>query len=454
MKMSFSRFISVIIGRRVVFLAALLGVVALVLLGTYLVTPQYSAKAQVIVEGRGSAAPSMVSSYLSTEADLLASERVSIAALRLLGLQKDPVLLAKWQETAGGRGDFEAWAAGQLSKKLDVKPGRESNVLSITYSSPDPAVAARTVNAFVKAYVDTVREIREESAAQSTDSFGGRTRSLKAALTQAEEKLASFQEANGVIFTDERLDIENLRLSELNVQLVALQSVAANAAGRQRQAATNQSGMHEVLSDPSVTALTTELARQRGRLAELRTRAGDQHPAVAEQRNTLNELNARLEEASRRASSTIAVESRIAAARAGSVQAALDAQRAKVLVVKSKRDQAQRLQRELETARRAYDAAVARANETVLDSGASRGNVSVLKAATAPAQATFPRPAINLVASIVMGLLVAIAAAFWRESRDRRLRLEQDVYDMLEQPLLGVISNGKSAVATLGLASR
>lgn len=454
MKMSFSRFISVIIGRRVVFLTALLGVVALVLLGTYLVTPQYAAKAQVIVEGRGAAVPSMGSSYLSTEADLLKSERVSIAALRLLGLQKDPVLMAKWQETVGGRGDFEAWAAEQLLRKLDIKPARESNVLTISYSAPDPAVAANTVNAFVKAYVETVREIREESAAQSTNSLGGRTRNLKAALTLAEQNLASFQRTNGVVFTDERLDIENLRLAELNMQLVALQSVAANAAGRQRQAAADRSGMHEVLSDPLVTSLSSELARQQGRLAELRTKAGDQHPAVAEQRNTLADLRARLEDATQRASSTIAAESRIAASRAGSIQAALNAQRAKVLEAKSRRDQAQRLERDLDLARRAYDAAVTRTNDSVLDSGASRGNVSVLKAATAPAQAAFPRPAVNLVASIVMGLLVGLAAAFWRESRDRRLRLDQDVYDMLQQPLLGVISNGKSAVAALRLASR
>ena len=57
-------------------------------------------------------------------------------------------------------------------------------------------------------------------------------------------------------------------------------------------------------------------------------------------------------------------------------------------------------------------------------------------------------------ASIVMGLLAAIAAAFWRESRDRRLRLDQDVSDLLEQPLLGMISNGNNATAILRLTGR
>jgi polysaccharide biosynthesis transport protein len=455
--MSFSRFMSVIVGRRVVFFTTLCCVVLLGLLGSYLVPARYAAKAHVILEGRPSSAalPASIASQVATEAELFGSERVSIAALRLLGLQNDPELLSEWKETAGGRGEFESWAAEQLLKKLDIKPSRDTNIITVSYSSPDPALAAKTVNAFVKAYVDTTIQIREETEAQSSASFGGRTKNLKTALGLAEERLASFERENGVAFTDERLDIENLRLSELNAQLVTLQSAAANAAGRQKQAAANRSGMEEVLRDPLVSSLSFELAKQEARLAELRSRVGDRHPSVAEQRNILNELRARIDAATTRASSTIGVESRIAAERAASVQAALNAQRAKVMEVKSKRDQARRLQLDLELARKTYDAAVIRTTETVLDSGASRGTVSVVKAATIPAKAAFPRPAVNVPASIVMGLLLGIAAAFWRESRDRRLRLDQDVYDMLEQPLLGVISSGKNSRATpLRLLSR
>jgi chain length determinant protein EpsF len=455
--MSFSRFVSVIVSRRVAFLATLCCVVSIVLLGTFLVPPRYTAKAQVIIEGRASSTQpaQAITNRLTTEAELIESERVSIAALRQLGLQNDPELLGKWKDKTEGRGDFESWAAEQLLKKLDVKPSREANILTISYSAPDPSIAAKTVNAFVKAYVDTANQIREETETQSSASFGGRTKSLKAALQLAEERLASFESENGVAFTDERLDIENLRLSELNAQLVTLQSAAANAAGRQRQAGVDRASMEEVRKDPLVSSLSFEVARQEARLAELRSRVGDRHPSVNEQRTVLNELKARVDSAIARASSSFGLESKIAAERAGSVQAALNVQRKKVMEVKSKRDQARRLQLDLELARRAYDAAVIRANDTVLDSGSSRGSVSVVKTATVPAKPTFPRPAINIPASILMGLLAAIAAAFWRESRDRRLRLEQDVYELLEQPLLGVISSGRIAGARpLRLSSR
>ena len=121
---------------------------------------------------------------------------------------------------------------------------------------------------------------------------------------------------------------------------------------------------------------------------------------------------------------------------------------------RSTREEAQRLQREAELARRAYDAAVIRTSETSMESGALRGPVSLLKTATVPAKPAFPRPMINLIAALVIGLIAGVAAAFWRESRDRRLRLDEEVTELLEHSLVGVISSGQVASRRLRLLSR
>jgi polysaccharide biosynthesis transport protein len=448
--MTLSRFLSVIVGRRVAFLATLGSVVLLVVLASLLAPRQYTARAQVMVESRGSVNPgNSMSGPAAAEAELVQSARVSIAALRLLGLQADAGLQNKWQDATDGRGDFETWAGEQLLKKLEVKPSRDSTLLTISYTSKDAAASARTVNAFVQAYVDIATQIREENATRTTGSFSGRTDRLKAALDAAEEKLVSFQREHAISATDDKMDIESLRLAELNTQLVTLQSQAANAAGRQRQS--GRSSVDEVLRDPVVSMLSADLARQEARLVELRSRLGEQHPSVIEQRSTLQELRARVDAASRRVTASIAGESRIAAERVATIQSALDAQRTKVIELKAHRNQAQRLQRDVELARRTYDAAVVRANESAMESGGPRESVSIVKTATVPALPSSPRFVVNLVAAILFGLLAGVIAAFWRESRDRRLRLENEVSELLTQPLLGVISSGRSAPARLAL---
>jgi uncharacterized protein involved in exopolysaccharide biosynthesis len=438
--MTSSRFQSVLAGRLRTFAAVVLGVVAVALLATWLMPAQYTAKAQVFVQARTSATVPAISNHVANEADLVRSERVSIAALRMLGLQSDAALKKRWLEETGGRGDFESWAGEQLARKLDVRPARDSNILTIAYTERDPQRAAAAANAFVNAYLETSSQIREEGVAQSSASFERGTRQLKDALATAEAKLAAYQRDHSLTSTDEKLDADSVRLSELNAQLVAAQAAAATAAGRERQAGSGRSATDEVLKDPLVTVMSAELARQEAHLEELRQRMGSANPALAEQQKIVDTWRSRVGGATRRASSSAAAEARIAADRVAAIQAATDAQRAKVLGGKSARDQAARLQQDVELARRSYDAAVLRMNESGWDSSASRGSASVVRAATAPSEASFPRPMVNVIAALVIGLIAGVAAAFWRESRDRRLRLVEDVTELLDQPVLATLS--------------
>ena len=287
--MSFSRFISVIIGRRVAFLTTLCCVVALVMLGSYLLPAAIHRQGRAARRGQGIVRPAQptIASRLATEAELLQSERVAIAALALLGLQKTRSL------RQSGRTRPTVVANSNPGQPSNCRRNSTSSRRVTPTSSPSPipprilSLAAKTLNALLKAYVDTARELRGESATQSSATFSGRTNRLKAALDLAAEKLARFQRENGVASTDERLDIENLRLSELNAQLVMLQSTAANAAGRQRHAA-GGSGMEEVLQGPVGFHLERRTSRgNRPSSPRCGPSSGISTRAIAEQRESL-----------------------------------------------------------------------------------------------------------------------------------------------------------------------
>jgi capsular polysaccharide biosynthesis protein len=132
----------------------------------------------------------------------------------------------------------------------------------------------------------------------------------------------------------------------------------------------------------------------------------------------------------------------------------LEAQREKVLQRKGVRDQARLLQNEVDVAQRTFDAVTARVNKTALERNDTQPSVSILKVAKVPSLPTSASPAATFSAAAVVGLLLALMAIVTIEVRDRRLRLEQDVYDLLEQPLLGVISSGRNSMALLRLSSR
>lgn len=429
-------------------LAALvwLVVVAAVGLVTWLKEPRYTATASVVLDVKspdpiaGQILPGMTNnSYMGTQLGVLRSERVALRVARTMGWDKSEERRQRWQEATGGEGDYEASLAATLLRNMDAAPTRDSNVITLSYIDPDPARAAEIANAWVKAYIDTTLDLRVEPARQYAGFFDTHGKQLREELERAQLRLSGFQRDNDIVATDERVDVESMRLTELSSQVVTLQGLASETGGRQSQAAGNADRMPEVLTHPVIVGLTSELARQEARGKELGARLGERHPEMVELKAKIAELRASIGAETRRVTGGIAVNNNVSQARLAQARAAVDEQRAKLLRLKALRDEAGVLQRDVDNAKRAYDTVMTRASQTSVESHATLTNVSVIKKASAPLVQSEPRVMLNMAVAVLAGALLALAAALGTEMRDRRLRSEQDVVRGLRLPLLGVL---------------
>ena len=447
--MSLSQILSILRVRWRSAIVVFLLIVGLVTALTLLMSKKYTGIASVVLDVKspdpiaGVVLPGMtVSGYMATQVDVLQSDRVVLGAVRALRLNQDPDLKAAWQDSTEGRGDFESWIVEGINRRLDVKPGKDSNVIMVSYTAKDPEVAAKTANAVVKAYIDTTLQLRTEPAKQFNSMFDETTKAQREALETAQARLSAFQQSKGIIANDERFDVENARLSELSTQLGVMQAVATESEGRQREAALKGDQMQEVLSNPMIATLSADLARLQARLQEISQRLGDKHPDVQQLRANIDELRARLNTEKGRITGSITVNNSVNQTRLESLRSALAAQRAKVLQMKSLRDEAAVLQRDVENAQKVYDAGFGKLNQSTLESQATQTNVSVLKTATPPAFPSSPRIGLNAAIGVLLGLVLGIATAVLRERRDWRLRADADVFEVLNQPLLGVLPEG------------
>ena len=464
--MTISQFLLILRARWKSAVVVFAGVVGLALVFMLLLPKNYTATASVVLDVQSpdpiagvTVAGVTVSGYMATQVEVLQSERVMLRAISALRLDQDPDLRAEWVRSAGGQGSFESWLAEQMAKALDARPSKESNVIVVSYTARNPQVAADTVNAIVAAYIATTLELRTEPAKEFNVFFDQNTKRLRDALELARSRFSAFQQTNGIVASDERLDIENARLSELSTQMVQLQAVANESASRQSQAASRGDQMNEVLSNPMITTLSADLARAQAKLRELGERYGDGHPQTIEARASIRELSSRLNAEKARIVGSLGVNNAANQSRLQSLRAALEAQRAKVLRLKSLRDEAAVLQRDVENAQKSYDAAFVKRGQSTLESQATQTNVSVIKKATAPATPSSPRVKLNLLVALLLATILGLATAIFREYRDWRLRTDADVLDALKQPLLGVLPRrsgpaGWSTRALPGPASR
>lgn len=422
---------------------ALLGGAAL---AVSLFLPQrYTAEVQLLIDAKSSdpilgsvLPPGGAAGHLATQVDIIGSDRVAQRVVRLLKLDEDPAIRERWQDQAGGKGSLAAWYGRELKRALAVVPTRDSNVVTVSYTGKDPRAAADIANGFAQAYAETNLELKVDPARQYAGWFDERTRSLREKLEAARKKLSDYQQEHGIVATDEKLDVENARLADLSTQLVQVQGYRADARSRQGQARAADI-LPEVLQNPLVQGLKTEQARLEAQRDQLASRVGANHPERAKVEAELSVLRQRIDSETQRIAHSLGASHRINVARESEIQAALDAQKQKVLRLRAERDAVAMLQREVESAQRAFDLVTQRYSETSLESEARQAAVTVLTPAAEPAKPSSPRVALNTVLGMLFGGVLGAGLALLMELFRPRVRAAADLSERLGVPVLAVL---------------
>ena len=190
--MSITQYLRIIWTRKWLVLALLLVTIAVGTAVTLLMPKQYTADASLVVDVRvdpvmGMLAPALASpAYMATQVEILKSDRVASRVVKMLGVERSPAAVQQWRESTEAKIPLERYFANLLEKGLAVEPSRGSNVINITFASPDAAFAAGAANAFAQAYMDVSVELRVEPARQSATWLDEQSKVLRANLEQAQ----------------------------------------------------------------------------------------------------------------------------------------------------------------------------------------------------------------------------------------------------------------------------
>lgn len=443
--MTFAQFFATLRARWKIALATLLLIVGVTAAVNLLLPARYTAISTVVVDGKPDPVSSMwygggpSPAYLATQINVIESERVAARVVQSLKLAEAPLMRQRWLEATDGRGDIVVWIGKLLQQSLEVKPTKDSNVLQVSFDSPEPAFAAALANAFVQAYIDTTVEMRTDPAKQYSTFFDQRSKQARERLEAAQTKLSMLQKEKGLIASNERLDIESARLQELSSQLVALQALAVESNSRRAQANASPDAAGDVINNPLIASLRADLLRQETQLQELSQRLGSANPQVVELKTRIGSIRAKIATESRRISSSVDLSSRTNDTRVAEVRAALEAQREKIIKMREARDEAAVLEREVANAQAAFDQIQTRLTATSIESQANVSSLYVLSRAAEPTSPSGPKVVRNVAISIVVGLMLAVAAALARELFDRRVRTIDDLVSRLGLPVVGAL---------------
>jgi chain length determinant protein EpsF len=399
--------------------------------------------------------------YMQTQLDLIQSPRVAKRALRETKFLQRPEVREDYERATGGAGTIEDWAADAVLKKLKADASA-SNVITISYATDDPKGAADMANAFAKAYLDTVLELRTEPSKEAATWFEEQLKGLRANVSQAQAKLTAYQKEKGIFSVGERDDIETTRLTEISNQLLQARNAVYDAQTRYKHAQEwlasggNASAggnapdtLPEVMASGAVQALKAQLVTAEARLEQASENLGPNHPQYQAIAAEVGVLKSRLGTEMKRVVGGLGNAATQARKREEELRQAYQQQQQRMIQMRDARVELAVMTRDVENAQRTYDAALQRFLTNKVEARASGTNLAILSPAVAPIEPKSPKVGLVTGLSILIGGMLAAGVVFLLETLDRRVRSRADLETRLAVPTLGRLSKWQPSGARL-----
>ena len=344
--------------------------------------------------------------------------------------------------TSPARAQYD-WLAKSIGRGLEIYPQVNSRIVEVSYLSTDPRIAALLADMFAEAYIATNLQMVIDPARKSKLWFDEQLKSLRNRLESAQQKLTAYQQREGIVSTDQRIDIETAKLRSLADRLVTAQEATRNAETERMklQEVLNRGVSLEtfepVFSNALVQKIKSEIRGLEGKLVESSSTLGENHPRIKRLKSELAAAKRRLRKEIRTITDGINNAAELARERERALEQAMKKQKELVLKLKSEHDKIVVLQREVDSAQASYNAALKELNTTNMRSMVDQTNVSVVDHASIPGNHATPRLTLNLAVGAFGGLLLGIGLALFLEIFARRVHSEEDIVADIGIPLLG-----------------
>ena len=436
--------------RLLILLSTVAGLVAAI--GWSGLTPRrYTASAQILVNVRavetvgqpGSVADQLAPDYLSTQTDIIRSERILSEAARALGLDRDgPRIRALvWSPEAG---PALRYAVKFLRGHVALSPSATSRMLDLRATAPDATLAAEIANAVADAYRDGSLAIQSEPARLAIRGYDRQATELRARWAAEQGRLAAKQRALGVTTREAGDDAETARLVSLSGQLAVAEAAQATAAAR-----ADRTALPDVIANPVVQDLEQRIAEAAAKRQQLAATAGPRNVDVREVTGQIEALRAQLAAQRGLIRDGVASAARQGASSVATLRAAVADQKQRVIAAQGHRGEISLIEQSLASIRQTYEQVMQRRAQLSVQDTVGQGNAIMLSRARPPETPSWPRPivmaAIGLVAGLMAGVAGALAFAFARG----RLDAPEDIELWSDVPFVGGIglSGGHPALA-------
>ncbi|MDX9787063.1 MAG: polysaccharide biosynthesis tyrosine autokinase [Desulfobacterales bacterium] len=483
-------YLRVVLKRKNTILAVFIIVFTAVLIKTYSDTPLYKASATVLIEK--SEPTQIITNYaytpfdpefLETQSHIIKSTSVAEKVVRLLDLEKSydsfsrqhakrlPVVdsvktwidslvktikslfgvtaseasFAEGSVPKTGRSKTDEIAA-MISGNIVVSPVRDSKILSINFTSPNPVLASLITNTVAKAYIEQILDMRMQSSGYSIGWMTRKADEERKKMAASEKALQDYIRASDIITIEDRLAILPQKLTELSQNLTQAQSKRREIEALYAKVSVISNQMDEaetisiIADNLTLQSLNQQILKTEQKIVELSKKCGPKHPIMKNAQKELAVFRQKREREITHIIKKVANELELVKSAEEDFKRLLADTKAQTVNLNERFIQYGMLQREVETNRNLYNALMAKIKEQSVTEQIQTVNVWVVEEAKTPEFPSSPNIKRNLLLGIFLGLIGGVGLALFLEYLDNTIKLPEDVQDVFGVPALGLVS--------------
>jgi polysaccharide biosynthesis transport protein len=345
-------------------------------------------------------------------------------------------------------------------------PSKETRLIELRYTHPDPQRAASIVNTVLDTFVRNNLEKKTETNEMAGEFIHKRIAELQSQIRDGEQQLNSYANSHQILSLNGSENTVVERLTGLNRQLLEAENERKIAEAA--LAARGEPGVVEALSDATnnaAAAAESKLADLRQARAELLVETTDEAPPVVAIDKQIAVLEQRITDVRQRAvkSTLITLQARYREAekREQALRSAFEQQRKETLTQNEAAINYRILQQEVETQKGFLNSLLQREKENDVMMAALAGtpnNIHVVDYALIPKRPIAPRRWLGVAIAFVVSLLVSLALAILLGQLDDSVKSTDEIEGNLHLPALAVVpaiggTNRRRLLAGLTLPS-
>lgn len=445
--------------------------VILGLIATLLMTPQYTATAEIEIqreanqvtnfEGVEREAGVADQEFYQTQYGLLQSRTLServATQLRLIdnsdffamfGVSEDEPGFEQvnGRYAAAGRAARQQVAGEILREHVSIAPTRLSRLVDLNFTSPDAQFSAQVANAWAENFIQTNLERKVQATAYGRDLLERELAQTKDRLDESQRQLVTYAadqqlinlpaQGGGDGSTAERSIVAD-DLAALNASLAQATADRIAVEARYRQAG-RAGASSEALRNQAINSLRQRRAELAAQYQQMMVQFEPEYPPARALQSQIRELERSISSEESRVSNSLLADFRQAEQREQGLQTRVDQLKASFLDQRRRSIQYNIFQQEVDTNKALYNGLLRRYEEIGVAGGVGINNVSVVDLAEVPQNPSSPKLLINLAIALLAGLALGAATALALEQMDDAIADPAEVERRLGLPLLGSV---------------